>query len=193
MLVNFSASAEDCTGRESDVRKIFNVDETGFSAVQKPQKVFARRGKHQVGAITSCERGRNVTFVCCVNASGRYIPPLVIYPRKNLKMELTEGAPPGSIFGCQENGWINCDLFPMWFEHFLTTVQPSIENKVLLILDGHATHTQNIQVILRAREKGVIMLSLPPHCSHRLQPLDLTSLWDWRGRGAPVVQRGCQV
>jgi len=154
--------------------KIFNVDETGFSAVQKPQKVFARRGKHQVGAITSCERGRNVTFVCCVNASGRYIPPLVIYPRKNLKMELTEGAPPGSIFGCQENGWINCDLFRLWFEHFLTTVQPSIENKVLLILDGHATHTQNIQVILRAREKGVIMLSLPPHCSHRLQPLDLT-------------------
>jgi len=66
--------------------RIYNMDETGFSAVQKPQKVFARKGKHQVGSITSCERGRNITFVCCVSGSGQYIPPLVIYPRKNLKM-----------------------------------------------------------------------------------------------------------
>jgi hypothetical protein len=86
--------------------RIFNMDETGFSSVQKPQKVFARKGKHQVGAITSGERGRNITFVCCVSASGMYVPPLIIYPRKHLKAELTEGAPPGSIYACQENGWI---------------------------------------------------------------------------------------
>jgi hypothetical protein len=154
--------------------RVFNVDETGFTAVQKPQKVLARKGKHQVGSITSCERGRNITFVCCSSASGRYVPPMIIYPRKNLKIELTEGAPPGSIYACQENGWINCDLFLIWFEHFLATVKPSNDNKVLLVLDGHVSHTQNIQVILRARENGVIMLSLPPHCTHRLQPLDLT-------------------
>ena len=154
--------------------RIYNMDETGFSAVQKPQKVFARKGKHQVGSITSCERGRNITFVCCVSASGQYIPPLVIYPRKNLKMELTEGAPPGSVFACQENGWINSDLFMKWFEHFVASVNPSQSRKVLLILDGHSTHTHNIDVIVRARDKGVIMLSLPPHCTHRLQPLDVT-------------------
>ena len=62
------------------------MDETGFSMVQKPQKVFACKGKHQVGAITSCERGRNVTFVCCVNTAGIYVPPLVIYPCKRSKV-----------------------------------------------------------------------------------------------------------
>jgi len=35
-------------------------------------------------------------------------------------------------------------------------------------------HTQNIDAIVRARDKGIIMLSLPLHCTHRLQPLDVT-------------------
>jgi hypothetical protein len=151
--------------------RIFNMDETGFSSVQKPQKVFARKGKHQVGAITSGERGRNITFVCCVSASGMYVPPLIIYLRKHLKAELTEGAPPGSIYACQENGWINTDLFLVWFDHFIATVNLSIDRKVLLILDGHVSHRQNIQAIVRARDRGVILLSLPPHCTHRLQHL----------------------
>ena len=56
----------------------------------------------------------------------------------------------------------------------MATVSPSVDNKVLLILDGHASHTQNIDAIVQARDKGVIMLSLPPHCTHRLQPLDIS-------------------
>jgi len=150
------------------------MDETGFTAVQKPQKLFARKGKHQVGAITSSERDKNVTFVCCVSASGSYVPPLVIYPRKRMKNELTEGAPSGSNFVCKENGWINIELFTVWMEHFISVVKPSKSEKVLLILDGHVSHTQNITaLIIRAREAGVILLSLPPHCTHRLQPLDV--------------------
>ncbi|CAH1977447.1 unnamed protein product [Acanthoscelides obtectus] len=38
--------------------RIFNVDETGLSIVQsKYPKIIARRGKKQIGAITSAERG----------------------------------------------------------------------------------------------------------------------------------------
>ncbi|CAH1968581.1 unnamed protein product [Acanthoscelides obtectus] len=43
---------------------------------------------------------------------------------------------------------------------------------MLLILDGHSTHTKNIQAIRLAREYGIIMLSLPAHTTYRLQPLD---------------------
>ena len=118
-----------------DASHIYNVDETGFTAVQKLQKVFAEKGKHQVGAITSMEREKNVTFVCCVSASGYYVPPMIIYPRKKMKADLTEGAPAGSAFHCQEKGWINTELFCAWLEHFISNVHPSINNKVLLILD----------------------------------------------------------
>ena len=45
---------------------------------------------------------------------------------------------------------------------------------MLLLLDGHVSHTKNMEAILKARESGVIMLSLPPHTTHRLQPLDVS-------------------
>ena len=41
-----------------------------------------------------------------------------------------------------------------------------------MILDGHKTHTKNLTTIDYARDNGVVILSLPPHTSHKLQPLD---------------------
>ena len=43
---------------------------------------------------------------------------------------------------------------------------------VLLILDGHTTHTKSLATIDYARENGIVILSLPPHTSHKLQPLN---------------------
>ncbi|CAM1330499.1 Uncharacterised protein r2_g3954 [Pycnogonum litorale] len=101
-----------------------------------------------------------------------YVPPMLIFPRKRMKDELKVNAPPGTIFACQENGWMNIEIFCQWLEHFIEVIKPSKTNKVLLILDGHVSHTQNIAALERASEVGVIMLSLPPHTTHRIQPLD---------------------
>ncbi|KAJ8937708.1 hypothetical protein NQ318_010173 [Aromia moschata] len=49
----------------------------------------------------------------------------------------------------------------------------SQEDTVLLILDGHLSHTKNLDVILKARENFVTLLCLPPHITHKLQPLDV--------------------
>lgn len=43
-------------------------------------------------------------------------------------------------------------------------------HKVLLLLDGH---TKSLELIDKARDAGVILLCFPPHCTHRLQPLDV--------------------
>lgn len=44
------------------VAKVYNVDETALSTVHKPSKVIAQKGKHQVSALTSGERG--LTTAC---------------------------------------------------------------------------------------------------------------------------------
>ena len=44
---------------------------------------------------------------------------------------------------------------------------------MLLLLDNHESHLP-IEVLECAKENGVIMLSFPPHCSHRMQPLDVS-------------------
>ena len=153
-------------------RQIFNADETGISTVQKLSKVLAPRGKKQVGGLTSAERGVNVTAMCCISASGMYLPPLLIFPRVRMKEELKDGAPPETAFACQKSGWIDSEIFLDWLKHFVKHVRPSETDRALLILDGHVTHVKNLAALEYAAEHFIVMLSLPAHTTHKLQPLD---------------------
>ena len=155
--------------------RIFNVDETGVTSVQhRSMKVVSLKGKHEVHKVSSAERGSLVTLVTCMSASGNFVPPMFVFPRKRMKDELMDGAPPGSIAGCHPSGWIQSDLFTKWMNHFISYVKPTEKDPVVLILDGHTTHTRNIDVIDLARENSVSLVCLPPHSSNHMQPLDKT-------------------
>lgn len=65
-------------------------------------------------------------------------------------------------------------MFFEWVDHFIKFAQPCPSEKVLLILDGHKSHTQTLEALQKATESGIIMVSLPPHTSHRIQPLDIS-------------------
>lgn len=154
---------------------IFNVDETAISTVQKKaQKVVSLKGKRQVGAVTSGERGINTTAVCCASAAGQFIPPMLIFKRVRQCPQLADGAPAGSLITVSESGYINSALFVQWLQHFIVVVKPTPEKKVLLLLDGHTTHTKNLEALMLARNNGIIILQLPGHTTHRLQPLDVS-------------------
>ncbi|GLV46263.1 hypothetical protein CBL_12340 [Carabus blaptoides fortunei] len=155
--------------------RIFNVDETSISTVAgKNCKTLAKKGRKQVGRVVSAERGVSTTDVICMSAGGSYVPPMLIFSRKRMKEELKDGAPPGTTFVCNDSGWMNLDVFAEWFDHFLHHVKPTAEDPALLILDGHLSHTKNVNVIEKARSNFVTMLCLPPHTTHKLQPLDLS-------------------
>ena len=154
--------------------QIYNMDETGHSTVQTLSKVISVKGKRQVGGITSAERGTNTTGVYCHSASGRFIPPMLIFKRKRMADSLKVDAPFGTIFACTDSGWIDSKVFVEWLRHFIANVKPSPQNKVLLLLDGHTSHSKNREAIVLARQHGVVMLSFPSHTTHRLQPLDVT-------------------
>lgn len=154
-------------------QRIYNMDESGLTTVQKPSKILAQKGKKQVGALTSAERGQHVTVAVCGNAAGNLIPPTLIIPRKNFKHEYFDGAPPGTLKLCYETGYMVGELFFKWMQHFVSSVGCNPANKVLLILDGHASH-KNLDALEYAKTHGVIPLCLPPHCTHRMQPLDVS-------------------
>ena len=154
--------------------RIYNMDESGISVVQKSWQVIGLKGKHQIGSISSAERGINTTVVCCNNAAGQYDPPLVIFKRKRMPAELSNGAPIGSVVTCNDSDWMDADTFTKWLQHFVDFVKPTANKKVLLVLDGHSTHVKNLKAIELARKENVIMLCLPPHTTHKLQPRDRT-------------------
>lgn len=160
--------------RRIPVENIFNVDETGLTVNHKPRKIIATRGKKSVSVITSAEKGKTITVVCCVSATGVYCPPFLIFPRKRFKPELLDRGPVGAVGVANKSGWINESLFTQWFDHFLNFIQPQHRSSPsLLIMDGHSSHTNNLDVILKARANNVSLLVLPSHCTHKIQPLDV--------------------
>lgn len=65
--------------------RIWNFDETGVTTVQKLKIIIAEKEKKQVGRSTSGERGTTVTMVFVVNIIRNSLPPMLIFPRVNLK------------------------------------------------------------------------------------------------------------
>ena len=88
---------------------------------------------------------------------------------------LMHGSPVGSIgtVNVRGSGYIDGSLFLKWMKLFVDTVGCTKENRHLLLLGGHESH-KSLEVIHFARDNGVVMLTFPPHCTHRLQPLDRT-------------------
>ena len=108
--------------------------------------------------------------------------PMLIFKRKRMSDSLKVDAPTGTVFACTDSGWIDIYTFTEYLRFFINTVKSSKENKHLLLLDGHTSHSKNLDAINLARENGVIMLSFPPHCTHKMQPLDVSffkSLKSW--------------
>lgn len=152
---------------------IWNCDETGLTTVQKPRKILSPKGVKQVGSVTSAERGTLVTICVAVNAVGNSIPCMFVFPRIKYRDFFVRDGPPECIGAGNKSGWMTNIEFEIFIDHFIKHVKPSPSEPVLLLLDNHSSHL-DVNVINKAKTNGVVMLSFPPHCSHRLQPLDVS-------------------
>ncbi|XP_031333945.1 uncharacterized protein LOC116163957 [Photinus pyralis] len=163
----------DSTLRKHNLQahQIFNIDECGFNTVPVPRKILAQKGKKQVGRIVSAERGFNTTAVCGISASGFYIPPFFLFARQRMNPLLMKGCSAGSQGYANSSGWMDGDHFLKFLDHFINVVKPSEDRKILLVLDNHGSHW-TLEAITKAKANHIILISLPPHTSHRLQPLD---------------------
>ncbi|XP_062595646.1 uncharacterized protein LOC134257003 [Saccostrea cucullata] len=151
---------------------IWNCDETGKSFEHTPVKVIAEKGsKAVVGRTSSCRT--NITVMACVNAAGGKMSPLFIVKGKtsrSLHGFNTLAAPQGTRWHYQANGWMNDDIGEKWFEDVFL-MECGTERPQLLILDGHSSH-ESLSIIELAIQNDIHILSLPPHTTHALQPLD---------------------
>ncbi|XP_031329163.1 uncharacterized protein LOC116168884 [Photinus pyralis] len=152
---------------------IYNCDETGVQTVHKPRKIISKKGQKQVAKVTSGERGQTVTILCTINAIGGSIPPFFIYPRVREQDYMTACAPPGSRAATHPSGWMTALNFEVYLQHFIKFTKCSIADKVLLILDNHNSHLSPKGLDI-CKENGIVLLTIPPHTSHRLQPLDVS-------------------
>ncbi|ESO96795.1 hypothetical protein LOTGIDRAFT_115278, partial [Lottia gigantea] len=151
--------------------KIWNMDETGLVTFQKPVKEITLKGTRQVGKVKSAERGEIVTFICAMNASGGFLPPMYIFPRQRMVDTLMNGAPSQSVGCANQSGLSDSELFFKWLEHFVTFTNVSKESKHIILLDGRHSH-KSLASVEYCREHGIEILTFPPHSTYRMQPLD---------------------
>ena len=147
---------------------IFNVDETGMPLDPPALKVVAPRGVKHSQVVSSGDKSQ-ITVVGCCSAAGFAMPPMVVFYRMKLRPEHTEGQVEGTTYGLSKSGWIDTELFEIWFKNHFLAYAPALR-PLLLILDGHSSHYQPSFIHSAAEE--VIVFCLPPHTTHLTQPLD---------------------
>ena len=60
-----------------------------------------------------------------------------------------------------------------YLSHLIQHIRCSTDHQILLILDNHESHV-SFPAVEKAKENGIVLLTIPPHTSHRLQPLDVS-------------------
>ena len=168
----FNAYTEALSQYNFIPERIFNMDESGLSTVMKPTRGVCERGRPVASQIAE-ERGKHMTFVGFINAAGHYIPPVFIVARRKMKAEFLRGTIDGSTVLMHPTGWMTHDGFLETLKHFCEKTRCSLDDKVLLIIDNAECH-MTIHAVEYAIQHGIVIVTLPPHTTAKLQPLDVS-------------------
>ena len=68
------------------------------------------RGQKHVHVVNSGKK-EQVTVLACASASGYVLPPMIVYKRKNLTLQLRAGEVDGTAYGLSPSGWMEGELF----------------------------------------------------------------------------------
>jgi hypothetical protein len=93
------------------------------------------------------------------------------------------GAPPGSfgLVNGPQSSWMTGPLLLKVLEHLKKRIRIPKEDYITLLMDNHDSYcTQDS--IFYARENCITLVTLPPHCCHRLQSLDVGMKGPFKGK-----------
>jgi hypothetical protein len=153
----------------------YDFDETGFQMGQisasKVVTAVDRVGRPKQIKPTNTEW---VTLIQGACTDGSLIPPFIIMKGKEFNQAwFYQGLPSTWTFSVSTNGWTTNQIGLQWIQHFEKhTRAKTTGSKRLLILDNHDSHT-TLEFRTFCEDKNIVLLWMPPHSSHLLQPLDV--------------------
>ena len=152
---------------------IYNCDETIVDLNKSTQKVVVPK-RMRTAHSRQVAPTDHISILCCVSAAGRAMPPFIIFKGSFPGGHYTTGGPPDALYGKQDSGFMDSELFLKWFNQlFMKHADPQPEKPVLLLVDGHSSHC-SMEIIEAAKEKNVTLLALAPHTTHLTQVLDVS-------------------
>ena len=162
---------------------IYNWDEKGFVIGQASatKRVMSKEALES-GQITHASQDGSREFIsllACISADGVALPPSLIYRGDSGTLQDTWledfGSQDEAHFAVLTNRWSCNALGIYWLKNIFQryTNQKAGNRRRLLIVDGHSSHV-NMEFINMCDKLRIILLILPPHSTHRLQPLDVS-------------------
>jgi hypothetical protein len=162
---------------------LYNWDEKGFllglaQTVKRIMTLYAYKTGRIMGASQDGSR-EFLSLLACICADGTKLPPALIYQGDHADLldtwveDFNEGDE--AYFAATSNGW-SCDSLGLqWLQKVFHphTKDKAGNRRRLLIVDGHSSHV-NLQFIEWADRHRILIMILPPHSTHRLQPLDVS-------------------
>ena len=168
-----SSQGPDFQVRDDD---IWNMDEKGFMQGQQGKlRVLISKHEHNK-LMTQCGNREWTTLIECINVTGKKLRPWIVFKGKQNKLAWADSYPEAHIT-TSENGWTDNEIGLLWIKGcFDPETTPSGDDSEtrwrILALDGHASHIST-QTVAYCITKKIILLCLPPHTTHFLQPLDI--------------------
>ena len=129
-----------------------------------------RRGRNSVERkIEHSKASTSIMF--CGSASGKMLPPMVVYKSKFLYDAWINGGPVNSVYDSTKSGWFDGRTFKKWFFNiFVKNLEG--EGPFALIGDNLGSHFSE-EVIKVCVEMNIRFITLVPNSTHLCQPLDL--------------------
>ncbi|KAK5995541.1 MFS-type transporter clz9 [Cladobotryum mycophilum] len=155
----------------------YNMDETGILEGQGTNGLVL--GSSSVRQTIKKQPGTRcwTTIIECISATGRALSPLVVFKGQTVQQQWF----PDEMsflanwqFAATSKGWTNNETAVAWLrEVFIPQTRNRSSPRVLLVVDGHGSHTTD-DFMYECYRNNIYILFLPPHTSHVLQPLDIS-------------------
>lgn len=157
---------------------IFNMDETSLNASMRKYKVVTHGTR---GLKSKMGTNQHITACVTVGMGCPYVKPhIILEDKKRLPHELAEFQLQAHFYSTR-SGWMLKETFLQYAINFaadITNWRKSLPGdmryqRILLIVDGHGSR-KCPEAIRHLYASGIDVLVLPGHCTHVLQPFDVS-------------------
>ncbi|KAJ6438592.1 3-hydroxybutyryl-CoA dehydrogenase [Purpureocillium lavendulum] len=154
---------------------IWNFDETGFMVGYLQNGTFLWTfNEVERPVLTDSHETVSVTAVEAISAAGKCIPSFLILPGVQIPVRWVENELDGdTILTTSPKGYINDIIAIEWIKHFEKHTRPADPSETRVLLMDSCTNHHTEELVHFCHDHGIELFPLPPHLTHKLQPLDV--------------------
>jgi hypothetical protein len=160
-----------------DPDDVLNMDQTPIPYSFPSSRTLEKKGTKTIHVRTSTSDTKRATLAATVTASGKLLPPFLIFKGKTdgrIASRELQTYPVECIYACQDKAWMNETMMHRWIDLVLIPWKNSRDPSItpLLILDAYRVHMMG-SIVNRIQALGIEVQHIPAGCTYLCQPVDV--------------------